>query len=156
MPTRKSAEINVKFRKILVICTGNICRSPVGEALLRAQLPADFEVRSAGLGALVGSPADPASISWSKTRTIDLDQHRSQQINPDLVYWADLILVMEKLHVEDISSRHPVARGKTMLFSHWTGGEDIPDPYRKSYEAFDFSLRKVEEGARAWALRLVR
>ncbi len=146
----------MKFRKILVICTGNICRSPVGEALLRAQLPDDFEVRSAGLGALVGSPADPASISWSKVRAIDLDQHQSQQISQDLVHWADLILVMEKRHVEDISTRYPAARGKTMLLSHWTGGEDIPDPYRKSHDAFDFALRKVEEGAHAWTQRLAR
>ncbi|MEW6765786.1 MAG: low molecular weight protein-tyrosine-phosphatase [Pseudomonadota bacterium] len=146
----------MKPSKILVICTGNICRSPVGEVLLRARLPEDFEVRSAGVGALVGNPADPASIAWSEQRGASLDQHRGQQLDQDLVHWADLILVMEKRHVEDIASRHPTARGKIMLLSHWTGGEDIPDPYRKSHEDFDFALSRVEEGIQAWSQRLVR
>lgn len=146
----------MRFRKLLVVCTGNICRSPVGEALLRVKLPNDFEVRSAGLNALVGGPADPASISWCADRAIDLDQHKGQQVSQDLVHWADLILVMEKCHLEDISTRYPFARGKTMLLSHWSGGEDIPDPYCKSHEVFDFVLRKVEEGAHAWSQHLVR
>lgn len=142
------------FNKILVVCVGNICRSPVGEILLRERLPENYTVRSAGLGALVGKPIDKSSEAWLKAQGSTGEQHLAQQLSSELVQWADLILVMEKRHVEELSSRYPAVRGKTHLLGKWLGEAEIPDPYRQSQEAFEFALGKVDDGVDAWLKKL--
>lgn len=143
----------IALSKILVVCVGNICRSPVGEALLKENLPDSHEIRSAGLGALVGKGADSESIRWCRERDIDLSGHTAQQINKELVSWADLVLVMEKNHRLEIGRRYPEALGKTQLLGQWIG-QDIPDPYRKTSEFFDYSLSLVEKGVLSWVTKL--
>ncbi|MHB0180150.1 arsenate reductase/protein-tyrosine-phosphatase family protein, partial [Klebsiella pneumoniae] len=66
----------------------------------------------------------------------------------------ELILVMEKNHIEQISNIAPEARGKTMLFGHWLEQRDIPDPYRKSEEAFASVFKLIEQSALLWAEKL--
>ncbi len=61
---------------------------------------------------------------------------------------------MEKGHIEAVTNIAPEARGKTMLFGQWIGQRDIPDPYRQSREAFEYSLTLVEQAAQAWATKL--
>ena len=83
------------MKHILVVCTGNICRSPTGEYCLKKELGPDFEVMSAGLGALVDHPAHELSQKIALEHGIDMSAHRARQINLDILKWADLILVME-------------------------------------------------------------
>ncbi len=145
------------FNKILVVCVGNICRSPFGEHVLKQRLPSK-QVDSAGLGAeksgLVGKPADPIAVEVSEGRGIDLSDHQSQQLTSSLCAQYDLILVMEKGHIEALTEVAPEARGKTMLFGEWIGKKDIPDPYRQSKEAFDYAYQLIEQSADAWAAKL--
>src|SRR5512136_1311836 len=86
--------------RVLVVCVGNICRSPMAEALLRARLGhwPRFDVSSAGLSALVGRPADESTVALMRERGIDISAHRARQLTPRLVAGSDLVLVMETGH----------------------------------------------------------
>ncbi|PSW03853.1 protein tyrosine phosphatase [Photobacterium lipolyticum] len=141
------------FNKILVVCVGNICRSPSGEYLLKKALP-NKEIASAGVGALVGKPADKMASMVASEHGVSLEGHVAQQLNSDLCRDYDLILVMEKGHIEAVTNIAPEARGKTMLFGQWIGQKDIPDPYRQSKEAFDHAYGLIEQAADAWAKKL--
>ncbi|WP_104203649.1 low molecular weight protein-tyrosine-phosphatase [Billgrantia saliphila] len=146
------------FHKILVVCTGNICRSPVGEALLRQALPG-HRIASAGLGALVGHAAEPTAARLAEAEGLDLSAHRARQIDADMVREADLLLVMSEGQRLAIAERFPYATGKVMRFGRWlTNGQeqgaDIPDPYRRNEEVFVRVHRQLSEAARLWQARL--
>ena len=141
------------FNKILVVCVGNICRSPIGELLLQKHLP-HLEVNSAGINALTGKPADPNSIIVASEENIDLSKHIAQQLTAELIAEHDLILVMEKGHINAVTKLAPAARGKTMLFGQWNNQREIPDPYRQSREAFEFVYALMSESALKWAEKI--
>ncbi len=141
------------FDSILVVCTGNICRSPIAERMLRQRFP-DKNIDSAGMGALVGYPADPSAITVALKHGLQIDNHRAIQFTSALGRQYDLILVMEKSHQEQISRISPEVRGKTMLLGHWLGGREIPDPYRKSQEAFESVYRLIDQACQSWSQKL--
>ncbi|MFC3395014.1 protein tyrosine phosphatase [Brenneria rubrifaciens] len=143
------------FDSILVVCVGNICRSPTGERLLQQALPAK-RIASAGLGALVGKPADNTATEVASSHGLSLEGHTAQQITSSLCRQYDLILVMEKSHIDAVSKLAPQVRGKIMLFGHWLNQQDIADPYRKSREAFEFVYSQLEQSAQKWAQALSR
>lgn len=103
------------FDRVLVVCVGNICRSPYGEHVLRKHFP-NKKVASAGIGVtksgLENKPADNTAIEISKVRGINLAQHCSQQLTSELCSNYDLILVMEKGHIKALNEIAPEARGK--------------------------------------------
>ncbi|GIU02698.1 low molecular weight protein-tyrosine-phosphatase [Shewanella sp. KT0246] len=145
------------FEKILVVCVGNICRSPTGEAALKKLLPTKI-IASAGIASeksgLVGKPADQMASSVALKAGLDITGHQSQQLTRELAQQFDLILVMEKGHVRAVTDMVPEARGKTMLFGHWEGQKDIPDPYRQSQEMFDIVMSQIDKSAASWARKL--
>lgn len=143
------------FDSILVVCVGNICRSPTGERLLQKYCP-QLEIHSAGLGALVGHEADANASAIAGKRDVSLEKHSARQITAEMCRKHDLILVMEKKHINDITKLVPEVRGKTMLFGHWTGQREIPDPYRKSMEAFESVYILLDDAAQKWANALNR
>jgi len=140
------------FESILVVCIGNICRSPMGERLLRQALPGK-RVNSAGLGALVGNPADPKSVAIMQTQGIDLTDHVAQQITAELVASHELILVMTERQKSGLESQFPSARGRVFRYGHWHGA-DVPDPYQLEAEAFQHAFDLIEQGTSAWAEKL--
>ena len=141
------------FKSILVVCVGNICRSPMGEGLLCARAPEGVNVSSAGVGALVGEPADPTALKLMEERGVDISSHRARQLTPEIAHDADLILVMEQSHVDAIHSISPSSRGKVHAICKWDGLE-VPDPYRKSPEYFEHVLGLIEKGVDQWSSRL--
>ncbi|MDC9819010.1 protein tyrosine phosphatase [Pectobacterium polonicum] len=143
------------FDSILVVCVGNICRSPTGERLLKQALPAK-KIASAGLGALVGKPADGMATEVASDHHLSLEGHEAQQLTSTLCRQYDLILVMEKGHIDGVSRVAPEVRGKTMLFGHWLNQQEIADPYRKSREAFEFVYSQLEQSAQKWVQALNR
>jgi len=143
------------FNSVLIVCVGNICRSPTGERLLQKYCP-QLEIDSAGLGALVGHEADESAKTVAGKRDVLLENHCAKQITAEMCRSRDLILVMEKKHINDITKLAPEVRGKTMLFGHWAGQREIPDPYRKSMEAFDSVYILLDEAAQKWANALNR
>lgn len=143
------------FNKVLVVCVGNICRSPTGEYLLKQRLP-KHQIASAGLGALVGKPADSQAQTVAQQHNVDLSPHIAQQLTPELAAQYDLILVMEQKHIEAVCAISPSARSKTMLFGQWLpqGRRDVPDPYRQSDEMFQIVYTQLEQAADLWADKL--
>lgn len=143
------------FDSILVVCVGNICRSPTGERLLRARLPGKV-IDSAGLGALVGHPAESMAVEIAGDNGLSLDGHLARQLTPELCRQYDLMLVMEKKHIEAITQMVPESRGKTLLFGHWCQQTEIADPYRRSREMFELVYQQLSDSADGWVKALRR
>lgn len=141
------------FNSILVVCTGNICRSPIGERLLQKYFP-EKKVSSAGTGAVLDSAADDSAILVAEKNGLSLDNHQGKQFTANMGRQYDLILVMEKSQLEYICRLAPELRGKTMLYSHWLNQKDIPDPYRKSNEAFESVYKIIEQATKFWVEKL--
>jgi len=143
----------MRFDSILVVCVGNICRSPTAERLLRQALP-HKQIGSAGLGALVGQGADATASAVARSHGLSLEGHVARQLTRELCQQQDLILVMEQAHLDAVCRLAPEARGKVMLLSQWSGGRDIPDPYRQSREAFEHVYSLLADASQGWSKRL--
>jgi len=127
----------------------------MAEALLRNGLRGQEEmtVESAGLGALVGHPADDFAVELMRERGVDITSHRARQLHPDMVNEADLILVMESGHKKVIDELDQAARGKVHRLGEWRD-MDIGDPYRQPKAAFAEALQDIEDGVADWIKRL--
>ena len=144
------------FNRILIVCVGNICRSPTAEQLLRDALaPSAIEVSSAGLAALRDSPLEPTASQVLQEHGHTPGSHRARQLTSDAVRDADLILVMEPRHIDGVLSLAPEARGKVFLLGKWQYNREIMDPYRQGKPAFVHAYALIEQAAQAWARRLV-
>lgn len=143
----------MRIGTILVVCVGNICRSPLGERALAARLPG-VSCSSAGLGALVDHDADDAATVAAEELGISLDGHKARQWTGAIGGAADLILVMEPDHKSTIIRSHPELSGKTFLFTQWTGAKPVADPYRRSHEFHRLVAKEIVAAADAWAARL--
>src|SRR5690606_28717957 len=108
----------IMFKSILVVCTGNVCRSPIGERLLRQHLP-DRYIASAGIFGLEGCPADDSAQDVAWRHGISLDGHVARRLTRNLMQGSDLILVMEPEHLRFIAAMAPEIRGKSLLFGQW-------------------------------------
>ncbi|MBK1655011.1 arsenate reductase/protein-tyrosine-phosphatase family protein [Allochromatium vinosum] len=142
------------FEHILIVCTANICRSPMGEALLRRRLGARAVVVSAGTRALAGQPADERVRELLLEQGLDLSTHRARSVQPDLLRWADLILAMEHQHLQAIHRLDATARGKSFLLGHWLGDHEIADPYLGPPEVYANTLSEMERALASWLPKL--
>ena len=139
------------FDSVLVVCAGNICRSPTAEYILKSKLAdKNVKVSSAGLSALEGKPADAVAQKIALQHNIDMSEHQGRQIDSSLVAHNSVILVMEQRHVNDLCARYPQARGKTFLLGKWIGDKEIPDPYRQSLEAFEHVYELIDSACSVW------
>ena len=143
------------IEEVLLVCVGNICKSPMAEAMLREALKdrAGISVTSAGLGALVDFPAAEHSVALMSERGLDITGHRARQLTPVMIAAADLILVMEAGHKRAIDEQDPTARGKIHRLGEWQD-LDIPDPYRQPRKAFEETLVLSDEGVQDWAEKI--
>jgi protein-tyrosine phosphatase len=112
-------------------------------------------VRSSGLTALTGEPADPAAVQLMQERGIDITGHRAKQIDTEQINWADLVLVMETVHRDIIQVQVPSSRGKVFRLGHFANA-DIPDPYRQSKERFAEVLQMIDENVSRWVHETIR
>ncbi|AXE95228.1 low molecular weight protein-tyrosine-phosphatase [Paraburkholderia terricola] len=140
------------IKTILVVCVGNICRSPMAQYLIDREI-SGVTVLSAGLDAVAGSAPDPLAIRITAQSGLDITAHRAQQLNVSLVSGADLILAMEAAHKYEIMRRHPGASGKVFRLGE-IGRFDVPDPYTKPIEHFYDAFELIRIGVDAWAPRI--
>ncbi len=136
--------------RVLVVCTGNTCRSPLAAGLLCRDLGPDgarVQVESAGTAAWEGQPATEHSITLAEREGVGLRSHRSRRVTPALVRAADLILVMERGHLAAVQMLGADPE-RTHVLSEWPPpGEPsllVSDPYGASIEAYEECWRRIQ------------
>ena len=146
------------MKNILMVCVGNICRSPMAEGLLKKysdEKKINLHVSSAGLSAMLGYSADLFAVDVMRHRGIDISQHQPRQVTQEILSAVDLILVMEAWQQKEIGCLFPSVYGKVHKLGKWANF-DVPDPYRKSFEHFESTCALIEKGLLAWEERLWR
>jgi protein-tyrosine-phosphatase len=146
-------ETNMSVYKIMFVCTGNTCRSPMAEGGLRKLLEkkniTNIEVLSSGTGAAHGFPATEFASEAAKLWDADLSQHRSQPLTRELINDADLILVMTPSHGYDVVNMVPEADDKTFLLRNYPEkslrGEGIDDPIGGSLDMYNQCFIEIGE-----------
>jgi len=146
-------------QRVLFVCTGNICRSPTADGVLRAMVAAAgvdhaIEVDSAGMIAFhEGHPADRRSIAAAARRGYDLSALRARQIRQRDYATFDRILAMDQSHLDDMRRAAPSAHhGRLAMFRDFcaeSGPGDVPDPYYGGATGFEDVLDLIEEGCTA-------
>src|ERR1017187_9827089 len=141
------------MKTILFICTGNVCRSPMAEALFRraAAGRGEFRVFSAGLGAVDGQPPTAHSVEAMRELGMDISGQRSRMLTTDLVRQADYIFGMTHSHVDTIALLYPPAAEKIFLLREFDDTleefeKDISDPIGGSYEVYENCRDHIEQG----------
>lgn len=130
------------MKKIVFVCTANIARSPMAEALFNQKVKeldlADrYHAESAGTWAVDGVPAPSDGQNVMKSLGLDTSPHRSREINDERMNGADLILTMEAGHKEALQVEYPTYRDKIWMLSEISGpAYDISDPYMKGYDMY--------------------
>ncbi len=154
--------------RILFVCSGNICRSPTAEGVLRRLAHAaslELEVDSAGLGGWhAGEAPDPRTVRHARARGYDLSSLRARQIGGADFAFFDRIYAMDQGHLRELRRLAPeLHRAKVSLFLDVVGADDdaptgreVPDPYYGGAEGFEAVLDLVEEGCRAIVAELAR
>ena len=117
---------------------------------LQSRVPiAGMEIGSAGLSALPGSPASFNAVRVAQENSISLQEHRARQVTPELIDIADIILVMEPRHRQELLSRNPEASAKTLILRHFAryGSQTrgINDPYGLNLDAYRFCFEDIKE-----------
>lgn len=145
---------------VLFVCTGNTCRSPMAETLLRAQLGERFKglfaagqappavAVSAGLSAYPGGAPSPEAVTVMQGRGLSLKDHQSRPLTPRLLKQADLILTMTASHRHAIIQRWPEAAAKTFLLSN--NGQDVADPFGGPTPAYAAAADEIECFLKPW------
>lgn len=144
--------------RVLFVCTGNTCRSPLAAAALVSEMagdlagdPARLEILSAGTSAGEGQPVSRGSLEVAAQSGIDLSGHRARRATPALARSADLVLVMEPLHRVAIEALG-APRERVHVLSEWPepGERDLPvsDPFGASIEAYEECWRRIRHHIR--------
>ncbi len=140
------------FERILVVCDGNICRSPTVENMLAQRT--NKTVSSAGLVALVGHEMDATAREVAAEHGLECKPHSGTKLTRELCRQADLILVMEQRQKERLSQLAPEASGKTMLLGHWINQQEVPDPFKRSRDVYEQAYTIMEKAVAEWVKRL--
>ncbi|REE22812.1 protein tyrosine phosphatase [Paraburkholderia sp. BL27I4N3] len=140
------------IRRLLVVCQGNLCRSPMAQGLFQRLLP-DISVSSAGLAARQGMTIDPVAGRMLELRGIDMSSHRAVRLDEGICRSADLILVMELEQRRAIERFYPVARGRIYRVAE-VFPSDVKDPYQRSQRNYDYAMTLIEHSVNDWVERI--
>lgn len=145
--------------KILVICTANICRSPVAQVMLNTMLAGkNVHIQSAGTRAVDGNRADPQMQMLMHSQFPELAEqlfnHSSRALMASHLSGADLILGMEQGHLDWVNKVQPIALGKAKLLSHWSTREAIADPVGGSEADYQQGFDLITNECKLWAQKI--
>ncbi|MDI6688450.1 MAG: low molecular weight protein arginine phosphatase [Desulfobacterales bacterium] len=143
-----------RIKHILFVCTGNICRSPFAEGLLKKLSQENgldnIISDSAGLLALPGNSATALAQKVAAEYDVDLSGHMAKSVKEDIVNRSDLILAMENSHVKNLLDAFPEAEDKVFLIRRFAsfGSKDrgVADPYGLNYDAYRFCFLDIQDG----------
>lgn len=129
------------MKKLIFVCTGNTCRSPMAEGLLKHLLgPAcDWEISSAGVCAANGVPASPNAVAAMREKGIDISGYRSTHLSPERIEEADLLVTMTRGHRDAVVAIAPESAGKVFLLKSFGIAQcpaDIYDPVGEALEVY--------------------
>lgn len=137
--------------RVLFVCTGNICRSPMAEGLARHHAVGrglDLDCGSAGLIARRGHPASGNGVKVLARRGVDIGSHGARRLDAELVEWADVIVAMEEEHRLAVADFPASALKSVHLLSEWAGeprlGPGIDDPIGGSIGEYDKTASEIE------------
>ena len=146
--------------KIVMVCLGNICRSPLAEGILKAKLPKDYVVDSAGTGAWhAGQQPDKRSIATAKNRGLDITNQRVRQFKVSDFDTFDYIYVMDNSNYKDVLSLAPTEESKSkvkLILNEIFPNEnvDVPDPYYGGDDGFENVFDMLDQACEAIARKL--
>ncbi|MBR9990591.1 MAG: low molecular weight protein arginine phosphatase [Gemmatimonadetes bacterium] len=160
IPPRLSGRAEGTTYNLLFVCSGNTCRSPMAEAITRSLLRErgwkHVDVASAGTGAVTGSSASPEAVVVARERGLELDGHTSQPLTPELIGWADLVLVMGPSHMYAV--RELGGAEKVSLVTAFVDGdghaEPVADPFGGDEELYREAFAQIEEAVASLLERL--
>ena len=142
---------------VLIVCVGNICRSPMGEYLLRQMIKDRgglTSVSSAGIGALIGHRADELAVEVMSENGVDITAHRARQLDEYMVKNNELILVMEQWQQKEIERLYPFSHGRVHLLGKWDESE-ISDPYKMSKTHFVEACENINKSCLLWVQKIL-
>lgn len=138
---------------VLLVCEGNICRSPIAEAIFLDHLGSSCLVRSAGISAPLGRPAHPFSVEVCAAHGLDITRHRTKLLDAELLRTSDVVLVMETSQVHRLVSIYPWASGRIWRVGH-PFGVDHPDLLGQTRDAYDNFFNSMTQAIKAWENQL--
>ncbi|MCX8522071.1 MAG: low molecular weight phosphotyrosine protein phosphatase [Rhodoferax sp.] len=136
------------IERVLIICVGNVCRSPLAEALLRQALP-QIHIASAGTHASPGAPAHPLIQQIAAEAGLQLQEHRAQRLQPQMVQQTGLVLVMDQFTRNHVLHLYPECRGKIFRLGEYQQS-DIPDPMGEPEDNFRKISEQIHLAVRSW------
>ncbi|MFC6267871.1 low molecular weight protein-tyrosine-phosphatase [Frigoriflavimonas asaccharolytica] len=143
--------------KILMVCLGNICRSPLAEGILKSKLNSKFSIDSAGtLDFHQGNKPDKRSISVALRHDVDISQQKSRPIQSDDFEIFDKIYCMDKNNVEDVLKLAKTAEQKAKISLILENDQEVPDPYYGNEEDFENVYQMLDIACDRIAIELLK